>query len=226
VQGDRKFGRESIWGRFLEFVVAWAAFIVSAPVAIAAALAVAAEDGFPVFYSQARVGKDGKIFHIRKIRSMKANSSGALLTKRGDDRVTRVGRFLRLYKLDELPQFWNVIRGDMAVVGPRPEVSRYVVATDPLWQEVLRLKPGITDLATLIYRNEEELLASAKNPEEYYVKTLLPEKLQLNLKYAQASSPLRNLLLIVLTIRYSLWPRGFNREVVERLLLPKPARQN
>jgi len=110
---------------------------------------------------------------------------GSSVTKAGDPRVTRVGKFLRHLKLDELPQLWNVLAGDMSLVGPRPEVPFYVGKYTPEQQAVLRLKPGITDLATLLYRNEEEILRSAENLQDIYLREVMPHKIQLNLIYAQ-----------------------------------------
>src|SRR5579883_3098050 len=189
---------ESRWWRYAEVVFALAGCVASVPVAIAAAVAIVIEDGFPVFFCQARIGRAGATFQILKFRSMRSRASGSLLTARGDSRVTRVGRFLRRYKLDELPQLWNVVRGDMALVGPRPEVPRYVDTADPLWKSVLQFRPGITDLATLVHRDEEDALASATHPEDYYRRVLLPAKLRLNVKYGRSATIRRNLLLILL----------------------------
>jgi lipopolysaccharide/colanic/teichoic acid biosynthesis glycosyltransferase len=132
------------------------------------------------------------------------------VTKAGDPRVTWIGQWLRRYKLDEIPQLWNVIRGDMAIVGPRPEVPRYVDLDDPRWTAILSYRPGITDLPTLLYRNEEEILAAAADPEQHYRDTVLPDKLSLNLAYARSWTPLQDLHLILLSIRYSVLPSGFD----------------
>jgi lipopolysaccharide/colanic/teichoic acid biosynthesis glycosyltransferase len=117
---------------------------------------------------------------------MRPSSGGAEITKAGDDRITRIGRVLRKTKLDELPSLWNVLRGDMSLVGPRPEVPRYVDLADPLWQTVLEERPGLTHPVTLVLRNEEELLARVNgSAAEYYEQTLLPFKLQACIEYAQ-----------------------------------------
>ena len=180
--------------------------MVFAPLMAAAAAAVWLEDGFPVFFRQTRVGRGNRPFRLLKFRSMRKDAAGSKLTAGGDRRITVAGRVLRKYKLDELPQLWNVIRGEMSIVGPRPEVPEYVDAASPQWRAVLRHRPGITDLATLMYRNEEEILAAACDPERYYRETLLPAKLALNLRYAASSSAWTDLKLILLTLRYSFIP--------------------
>jgi lipopolysaccharide/colanic/teichoic acid biosynthesis glycosyltransferase len=149
---------------------------------------------------------------------MRVDHSGPAITAAGGGRVTKVGRWLRAYKLDELPQLWNVLRGEMSLVGPRPEVRRYVDERDPVWQRVLSVRPGITDLATLVYRNEEQLLGEAEEPERFYREQVLPEKLRLNLRYLELSSLARDWRLLVLTVGYSLWPKGFTPETVLRRL--------
>ena len=165
-------------------------------------------DGRPVLFRQRRVGRHGEPFTILKFRSMRMRRGGPEITSSGDGRVTRTGRFLRRYKLDELPQLWNVVRGDMSLIGPRPELPRYV---DPLpaWRAVHRVRPGITDLATLVYRDEERVLAGFPDPERGYRETVLPAKLALNLEYLQRRSPSRDLKLLALTVRYSFWPGRF-----------------
>src|SRR5215472_2480783 len=152
------------------------------PVFALLAVAVTLSDGGPVFYRQQRVGQGGRLFAILKFRSMVvgADQIGLSITKDGDPRITRVGRLMRRTKLDELPQLWNVLRGDMSFVGPRPEVATYVDKYNQLQKEVLTLKPGITDLATLEFRKEEDLLRVVQNVEEYYVTHCLPRKIALN----------------------------------------------
>ena len=133
----------------------------------------------------------------------------ASITAAGDARVTRVGAVLRRFKLDELPQLFNVLKGDMSLVGPRPEVPEYVQLEAPIWQAVLQVRPGVTDLATLLYRDEERLLGASDDPNALYRETVLPAKLMLNLGYLRSRSFRRDLKLILLTIRYSLFPRRF-----------------
>jgi lipopolysaccharide/colanic/teichoic acid biosynthesis glycosyltransferase len=165
----------------IETALAVAALVLSSPVFLAAAVLVAATSPGPVLYRQRRVGLGGRPFTLLKLRTMRTvpdTSEGSQLTVSGDARVTPVGRWLRRFKLDELPQLWNVVRGDMSLVGPRPEVPRYVDASDPLWQSVLCARPGLTDPVTLRLRDEEALLAGMEDLEGYYRERLLPWKLR------------------------------------------------
>ena len=141
---------------------------------------------------------------------MRSGGAGPLITQSGDGRITKAGRFLRRYKLDELPQLWNVVRGEMSFIGPRPEVPRYVDMSDPVWNEVLRHRPGITDLATLVFRDEERILAEADDIDTAYRRRILPAKLALNLEYARARSLWSDVNLLLLTARYSLIPGAFD----------------
>ena len=203
----------------LERILAAAGLAAASPVLIVAGVAVAVESGLPIVFRQTRVGVGGAPFTLYKLRSMRAGAPGAQVTAGGGPRVTRVGRILRASKFDELPQLWNVVKGDMGLVGPRPEVPKYVDPTDPLWKSVLRLKPGITDLATLCYRNEEEELAGQADPERYYREVVLPAKLRLNDLYAQARTPLADLRLLVLTVYYSLRPSALDPARLQEQLL-------
>lgn len=141
--------------------------------------------GFPLFYFQTRVGKNNKDFTLFKFRTMHLDSDKkGLLTIGGrDPRVTKIGYYLRKYKLDELPQLFNVLFGSMSLVGPRPEVRKYVDLYTLEQQQVLSVKPGITDFASLEYFNENEVLSKSSNPEETYIKEVMPHKLLLNMKY-------------------------------------------
>jgi hypothetical protein len=134
---------------------------------------------------------------------MRAGGSGPAITITGDRRVTCVGTILRKFKLDELPQFINVLKGDMSMIGPRPEVPEFVEPGNRLWDQVLMVRPGITDLATLLYRNEEQLLASSAQPELDYHRTILPAKLALNIEYMRSRSLRRDIRLLFLTAWYS-----------------------
>lgn len=139
----------------------------------------------PVLYRQCRVGRGGQVFKILKFRSMAkdADRHGPGITSAGDARVTIVGRVLRKLKLDELPQLWNVLKGEMSLVGPRPELPLYVAEYDQKQKAVLSVRPGITDCASIAYRWEEELLAQSPTPEKFYREIILPRKLDLNLSY-------------------------------------------
>lgn len=166
------------------------------------AVAVKLSDGGPVFYRQQRVGQGGRLFTILKFRSMLVNAEkmGLSVTKAGDQRITGIGHFMRKTKLDELPQLWNVLSGDMSFVGPRPEVPRYVDKYTTEQGRVLALKPGITDLATLEFRNEEELLRTAADTEKFYLEYCLPRKIELNLAYAKKANVWEDIKIIIRTL--------------------------
>lgn len=176
--------------------------ILLAPLFLLIAALVKAADGGDIFYRQARVGRWGRVFLICKFRSMvsAAEISGPSITRSGDDRVTWIGRILRKSKLDELPQLWNVLKGDMSLVGPRPEVPGYVRQYTREQRAILRLKPGITDLASLCFRDEEELLANAGDLEEFYVQQCIPRKLRLNQDYAARANLLSDTWIILQTV--------------------------
>ncbi|MBV9742369.1 MAG: sugar transferase [Acidobacteriia bacterium] len=198
---------------------ALAGIIVFSPVFLAVSVAIVCDDGFPVLFRQTRFGRWGKTFRLLKFRSMVSGRAGARITAANDDRFTRLGRTLRKYKLDELPQLFNVLKGDMSLVGPRPEVPEYVDLDAPVWQVVLSVKPGITDLATLLHRDEERLLAAASEPERYYREVLLPSKLALSRHFIETAGFLRQLTLIFWTVYYSVFPQRFNANRVRRQFL-------
>ena len=156
----------------------------------------------PVIFWQTRVGYRGRPFRLWKFRTMvpNAESGGVLLSVAGDPRITRVGRWLRTLKLDELPQLINVVAGQMSLVGPRPEVPKYVARYTEEQRRVLDLVPGITDVASLRYRDEEELLAGTVDPELTYVASIMPEKIRLNLEYAARASRWSDVVVIVKTL--------------------------
>ncbi len=188
--------------RALDVVASLAGSLVLLPVfaLIGAAIAL---DGGPVFFRQVRVGVGGREFRIWKFRTMIVNAdrAGPLLTAAGDTRITPMGRWLRRTKLDELPQLFNVVAGEMSLVGPRPEVARYVAMYTPQQRAVLNLVPGITDPASLHYVDESALLADTHDPEQLYVNVLLPDKIRRNLDYAQHATVLSDLRVIMQTIR-------------------------
>lgn len=175
---------------------------LTAPFFLAVWLLIRASDGGPGFYRQQRVGLHGRTFAIIKFRTMRvgADKAGPSITKAGDNRITAVGRWLRKTKLDELPQLWNVLCGDMSFVGPRPEVPKYVALYTREQRRVLELRPGITDEASVAFRDEEALLAAAANPEQYYVDYCIPKKIMLNLAYADRASLWRDVWVILRTI--------------------------
>ncbi|HLH44888.1 MAG TPA: sugar transferase [Bryobacteraceae bacterium] len=216
MKGSRR-NRAWQWAeRPVDAVGAAAGLILMLPLLIVISLGVLADDGPPVLFGQTRVGKNGKPFRIWKFRTMRAGSGGSAITASGDPRVTRFGAVLRKFKLDELPQLFNVLKGEMSLVGPRPETPEYVEFRRPVWQAVLAVRPGITDLATLLYRDEERILASAAEPEALYRERVLPEKLRLNLAYLGARTLWQDLRLIFLTIRYSVFPDSFDINRIRR----------
>ena len=188
--------------RAMDVVVSGGALLVLWPALVLVALAIKIDDPGPVFYRQVRVGRDGKEFRIFKFRTMivDADKKGLQITVGKDNRITRMGRFLRKTKLDELAQLINVFVGDMSFVGPRPEVPRYVNLYTPYQRQVLLVRPGITDYASIAYRNENDLLASAEDPEKMYIDVIMPDKIELNMKYLREISPLADLKLIFGTI--------------------------
>lgn len=157
----------------------------------------------PVFYRQVRVGKDNKDFRLYKFRSMRPDSDRlGLITVGGrDPRVTRSGYYIRKYKLDEFPQLINVLLGDMSLVGPRPEVRKYVDMYSPEQMKVLSVRPGITSLASIRYRNENDILAAADDPDRCYVEQVMPDKLAIDLQYVEKASLWNDIKLIFSTFR-------------------------
>ncbi len=176
--------------------------LLLSPVLLLVAIAIKLEDKGPVFFRQVRVGRGGTSFRMWKFRTMivDAEQHGAQLTVGKDPRITRSGHWLRKSKLDELPQLFNVVTGEMSLVGPRPEVPRYVALYTPEQRRVLELIPGITDLASIKYRHENELLAAATDPERVYIEEVMPEKIAINLTYAQKANIFRDFSVIVGTL--------------------------
>jgi lipopolysaccharide/colanic/teichoic acid biosynthesis glycosyltransferase len=207
--------------RFLDLTASTVLLIAAAPLMFLLAMAVKVQDGGPVFFRQRRLGYNGRPFTLWKFRSMDSGTRGAAITASGDRRITRVGRFLRRYKLDELPQLWNVLRGDMSLIGPRPEVPGFVDGDNPMWRKVHGVRPGITDLATLVYRDEERILAGFSDPERGYRDAVLPAKLALNVEYIERRSLGRDLKLLALTVRYSFVRAGFDPERIRHTILPR-----
>ena len=154
-----------------------------------------------IFYRQERIGKGGKPFFILKFRSMRidSDSKGKLTVGMRDPRITNIGYFIRKYKLDEFPQFINVLKGEMSVVGPRPEVQEYVDLYNDEQLKVLNVKPGITDYASLYYFKENELLAQSDNPQKTYIEEIMPAKLKLNEKYLENPTVFHDIKIIFLT---------------------------
>ncbi|NHF61090.1 sugar transferase [Flavobacteriaceae bacterium TP-CH-4] len=171
--------------RIFDFVCSLVGLGLLFPFFLIVALWIRLDSKGKVFYKQVRVGKHNKDFYLYKFRTMADGSDKKTLITIGNDdaRITNAGRFLRKYKIDELPQLINVLKGDMSLVGPRPEVRKYVDLYSESQMKVLDTRPGITDIASIKFRNENEILKGQENPEQYYVEHLMPEKLELNLQY-------------------------------------------
>jgi lipopolysaccharide/colanic/teichoic acid biosynthesis glycosyltransferase len=195
--------------RLRDVTVALFLLLLGAPVLLGAALAVKFSSSGPVFYRQERVGRDGRLFQIWKFRTMRsggqnesAGQNGPFVTAQDDSRVTPLGRYLRSWKLDELPQLFNVLRGDMSLVGPRPQVPRFVNCFDAgLCRIALSVRPGMTGPAALYFRHEEFLLTGRSDREGFYIRQILPIKLQMDAEYVRRRSPAYDLQILVDTLR-------------------------
>ncbi|SHH02617.1 sugar transferase [Massilia sp. CF038] len=175
--------------RIFDFIASLLGVVLLCPLFLAVALWIKLDSPGPVFFRQQRVGRDGTLFNIIKFRTMQDDAHETLLTVGHDRRITRAGRFLRRHKLDEFPQLFNVIAGSMSLVGPRPEVPRYVDCYPAeVRSVVLSVSPGITDWASIYYKEENSLLGRAADPEQAYLDTILPAKLKYNLRYVHERS--------------------------------------
>ena len=199
--------------RVFDFAASTIGLLLLFPVLLVLALLVKLTSAGPVFYRQERVGRGGRIFRIAKLRSMfeDADKRGPLITSARDSRITPVGRMLRRFKLDELPQLWNVVKGEMSLVGPRPEVPQYVEFYSAAQRRVFMVRPGITDPASLVYRNEEKVLATQPDPDAYYRDVVLADKLNMNLEYVDNISFLYDLFLVFLTTGIVYTPKWITR---------------
>ena len=197
-----------IWKRFLDVFVSSVGLLLLSPVAALVAILIKFDSRGPLLFRQERVGQGLRTFRIYKFRSMVVDAplKGGPLTAAGDPRLTRVGRILRKTKIDELPQLINVLRGEMTLVGPRPEVPRYVALFRNDYEEILRIRPGITDLASLKYRDESSVLSRAEDPEQEYLTRVLPDKIALAKEYVRRSSLTFDISLILKTVaRIIVW---------------------
>ncbi|ALG69178.1 sugar transferase [Beggiatoa leptomitoformis] len=187
--------------RWFDLLCVIPAILLLSPVFICIAVWIKADSRGAVFFLQTRVGQHGRLFKIFKFRTMYPNT-GLKITATTDKRITRAGAFLRRYKLDELPQLFNVLVGDMSLVGPRPEVPEYVAYYSPMVKtEVLSVPCGITDYASILFRHEGELLAAAKNPEQEYIEKILPIKLAYQQQYVRERTLWLDIKLILRTLR-------------------------
>ncbi len=185
--------------RTLDIVASAVGLLLLSPLLIGVAIWIWIDSGLPVLFFQERVGRKGRPFWLMKFRTM-AQAPGRLITVGADPRITRVGHWLRRTKLDELPQLWNVLKGEMSLVGPRPEVAKYVALYSESQRAILEFTPGITDPASLAFGNESELMAEATDPEQLYIAEILPRKLELGLEYARRATWLSDLQLIMKTV--------------------------
>jgi lipopolysaccharide/colanic/teichoic acid biosynthesis glycosyltransferase len=188
--------------RIFDFLLALIGLIICLPLLLFIATWIKLDSPGSVFFRQTRIGQFGREFNLYKFRTMVANAEvlGKQITSTDDKRITMSGKLLRKYKLDELPQLFNVLKGEMSLVGPRPEVPKYVALYTPEQRQVLEVLPGITDLASIQFRNEGDLLANTQNPEETYIQEIMPHKLELNKQYITQASLGFDLLLIFKTL--------------------------
>lgn len=189
--------------RLFDIIASSLGLIVLSPMFLVLAIWIKTDSKGPVFYRQTRVGKDNRDFRLYKFRSMRPDADkGSLITIGGrDPRVTRSGYYIRKYKLDEFPQLINVLKGEMSLVGPRPEVRKYVDMYTPQQMKVLSVKPGITSLASIRYRNENEILAAADDPDRCYIEQVMPDKLRIDLEYVGNASLANDIRLILSTFK-------------------------
>lgn len=188
--------------RIFDVILSSLGIILLLPVFLIVSIIILLESPGGVFYIQERIGKGAIPFSLIKFRSMRTGSDtkGLLTVGMADNRITKVGLFIRKYKLDELPQLFNVFIGDMSLVGPRPEVKKYVDLYSSEQRKVLSMRPGMTDLASIVYSNENELLEKQANPEQYYIDEIMPRKIELNMEFINSPSLLKYFSLIFKTI--------------------------
>ncbi len=223
---EKDFGQEETYGsrstlysrlgkRVLDVVFALAGLAITSPLLLLCAVAIRIDSRGPIFFRQRRVGQQGRFFQIIKLRTMvdQADRNGLKLTASGDSRITPVGKWLRRTKMDEIPQLLNVLRGEMSLVGPRPEVPEYVAAYNNNQRRIFELKPGITGPASVAFVDEETLLAGQPDKHSFYLQTLMPRKLELDLAYCEKVSFIADIKLILGTLG-----RLFNLVKVERFL--------
>ena len=192
--------KEKLIKRGFDFILSFFGLVITWPIIFIAWIIASIETKSNGMFSQIRVGENGKLFKIYKIKTMK-NKKGTTITTANDDRITKSGKIFRKYKIDELPQLWNVLIGDMSFVGPRPDVPGYADKLEDDDRIVLSIKPGITGPASLKYKNEEEILAQVENPKEYNDKVIWPDKVKINKGYIQNWSLKKDIEYIIKTIK-------------------------
>lgn len=186
--------------RAFDILVSFFGLILLFPLFIVVAIFVKIDSKGPIFFSQERIGKDFKPFRILKFRTMVQTKDGPFITAANDQRITRIGKYLRRYKIDELPQLFNVLKGDMSLVGPRPEIKRYVDLFESEYRTILKVRPGITDPASIRYSNEEIILSQSPDYERLYIKKILPEKINLSIEYIKNHNMIIDIMIILKTI--------------------------
>ena len=189
--------------RIFDFIFAIIGLLFLAPLFIIIAILIKIESKGPVLYKQLRVGRNNLDFKILKFRTMHINADqlGLLTLGHRDTRITKIGYYLRKYKLDELPQLINVLMGNMSFVGPRPEVRKYVKLYNHYEMQIFKVRPGITDMASIEYRNESELLSGQGDPDNFYINVIMPKKIQINLKYLKQRNLLKDFIVILNTFK-------------------------
>lgn len=203
--------------RSFEIVMAVCGLVLFAPLLGVVAALIKVNSAGPIIFRQRRVGRYGREFTLLKFRTMSVAQKGALVTASNDNRITSIGRLLRKTKIDEIPGLWNVVRGEMSFVGPRPEVPEFVVLDDPRWQEILEARPGITDPVTLRLRSEENLLAQVEDKEGFYREILQPYKIKGYLSFMREKSLKTDINIIGRTLKAVVLPHRFAPPTVEEM---------
>jgi len=191
--------------RCFDIIVSFLGLILLSPLLLVIILIIKLKMPGPVIFSQQRTGRNGKSFTIYKFRSMILDHGGSSISVRGDNRITPTGAKLRKYKLDELPELWNVLKGDMSFVGPRPDVPEYTERLIGEEKKILELRPGITGPATLKYSNEEEILSSVEDPQKFNDEVLWPDKVRINLEYYHKKNFFGDIIIILKTVFGGSW---------------------
>jgi len=186
--------------RTFDFIASFLGLLVLSPVLLLIAILIKLQMPGPVFFIQERVGQNARLFKMVKFRSMNVNHGGNTVSVKGESRITPLGATLRKYKLDELPELWNVLKGDMSLVGPRPDVPGYADILKGESAKILELRPGITGPSSLKYRDEEELLSRVDNPQQYNDEVIYPDKVRINIKYLHNQSLWLDLKIIFCTV--------------------------
>lgn len=184
--------------RVFDILVSFIMILALSPIILILSVLIIVDSGFPVFFRQERMGKDGKIFRIFKFRTMKNNTATADgITLYNDKRITKIGAFLRKYRLDEIPQLFNIIKGEMSFVGPRPDLPKYYMVDDYGYKSILLVRPGVTGEATLKFKDEDKILSTSENPEKIYTEEIFPQKVRLNIDYIKRISILYDLKIMI-----------------------------